>query len=174
MPLLATHTADRALNYQLRWVVTDTAGGVHTFPQLVHVVRQSVRQYVTAAEVARYAANAFPHYAQSMTGGHWREIARRAATRLESKLRATGRRPDLVMDSETLFDAITTAIKMELGIEGQYAPDAPIDTFMMDLDNELERHIEDATSLTWVDIDDSGTADATESAQRGTTLGVRS
>lgn len=150
-------TATRDAHYRLDWTITDNAGATHKRRQMAHVCAMSFRAALTDDEAARYMAATFPGFAVGLDAGHFRELARRASSRVRRLLQATGNFPHLVGDQDTFVDAGLVALRLELA-QGDGLVPAGYDpsTYVSDQERALRKAVTEAVASNWVDRDDDG------------------
>lgn len=152
----ASALATRDLHYRAEWTVTGADGLVRVYTQEVHVGRTLFRPACTPDQAARYLSGAFPHLAVERTWGYFAELARRASARVERKLIAGKRYPNLVGDSNAFGDAGLVALRVELAQEGLIPPGFEPTGYMRSQEQALGEAVNEAISGLWYDKDDDG------------------
>tara|TARA_R100000278_G_scaffold119544_2_gene101073 strand:- start:8440 stop:9354 length:915 start_codon:yes stop_codon:yes gene_type:complete len=166
LTLSATDTKDRGENHRIEYRVTGEDGTVRTYQQIVHVVRVQFHadRICSPTDAARYLSGTFPSYAAALDGGHFDELARRAAQRVLRLLRATGHHAHLVGDQDAFVDCGVIALRIECAltdglVPGGYDPAIYIET----QEKSLAVLMRETVSNMWIDYDDDGRVDeATE------------
>ena len=161
-PLTAENTADRDMNYRVEYVVTDAGGTVRHYQQIVHVVRMqfSPDRICSPTDAARYLAGMVPSYASAIGGGHFDELARRAAGRVLRLLRATGHYPHLVGDPDAFTDAGVLALRIECALTDGLVPSGYDPALYIEQQEQsLARLVRETVANMWVDKNDDGAVD---------------
>ena len=160
--ILAASLATLGTYYQLRWTVTLTTGEVVTYTESSSVCRTVFLPPMTPAIAARHAGYVFPHIANQRGAAYWQDVSDRANRRVEQRMMASGRMPQLVGDPTMLQDAGMVALRLELARDGLIPQGFDASGFTAQLDTELKEQMEWALSSTWIDTDDDGKVGVSE------------
>jgi len=148
--------------YQLRWLVTPTAGQISNYLEPACVCRTVFTTPMTPDVAARHAGYAFPGVAAGKRSEYWVGVAERASRRVIQRVMASGRMPYLVGDQSLLADAGMAALRIELARDGLIPPGFDGTTFVDRMEEELKQQLEFALSGTWHDDNDDGKVDVSE------------
>lgn len=162
LTLSAADTKDRGENHRIEYKVTGADSTVRTYQQIVHVVRVQFQadRICSPTDAARYLSGTFPSYAAALDGGHFDELARRAAGRVLRLLRATGHHAHLIGDQDAFIDCGVIALRIECAltdglVPGGYDPATYIET----QEKSLAILLRETVSNMWIDYDDDGAVD---------------
>lgn len=148
--------------YQLRWTVTGTDGAIQTYQESASVCRTVFLPPMTPALAARHAGYVFPNIANQRGTAYWADVADRASRRVEQRMMASGRMPHLVGDQTMLQDAGMVALRLELASDGLVPQGFDPGGFTQQLNEELKQQLEWALSSTWIDSNDDGAVQQSE------------
>jgi glutathione S-transferase len=148
--------------YQLRWLVTPTAGQVSNYLEPACVCRTVFSVPMTPDVAARHAGYAFPGVAAGKRSEYWVGVAERASRRVIQRVMASGRMPYLVGDQSLLADAGMAALRIELARDGLIPPGFDGTTFVDRMEEELKQQMEFALAGAYYDEQDDGKVDASD------------
>lgn len=148
---------------RIEWVVTSTATGeARAYQQAVHVGRTLFAPAMDAQRVKEYGMTAFPHATANRPEAWYHVTAKRASERVERRVLASGRFPNLFGDSGLFADAGLAALRLELAFEGLVPAAFDPQQFQQQQEDELTRQLEYAIAQQWHDENANGKVDANE------------
>lgn len=148
---------------RIEWVVANAATGeTRAYQQAVHVGRTLFSPAMSAGRAREYAGSAFPHATGNRPDGWFALLAARSAERVERRVLASGRFPNLFGDADLFADAGLVSLRLELGFEGLVPAGFDPQGYQQQQEEELTRQIEYATAQQWHDADADGVPDADE------------
>ena len=151
---------------RIEWRIEDTdSGEVRTYQQAVHVGRVLFAPAMNAQRAKEYALSAFPHASGHKPEAWYFLLAQRASERVERRVLASGRFPNLFGDSSLFADAGMVSLRIELAFEGLVPAAFDPQGYQQQQEDELTRQLEYATAQQWHDEDADGVVEGGEFAQ---------